>query len=181
VLQVDARGRLVDSGGNMPVDNFMPLSRRRWLGVLFVAAVVLLAAQFLLTMHSLGQLNAALLGRISSLSMDDFFLVTALAMLQVILLLVALAVAATSPDRALRRSKAVVTMIVVLVGLGIAASAIRPTAISPVQLQFIYSLHRAGQLRDVEIVEFVVSLMAVMLVLWPRRAEVGQSVSGDLR
>jgi hypothetical protein len=163
------------------VEKFRTLARRRWLGGLLVAAVVLLTAQFLLTMHGVAQLNAALLGRIKYLSMDDFFLVTALAMLQVILLLGAFAVAATSPDRALWRSKAVVMNTIVLVGLDIAALAIRPTAISPVELQFICSLHSAGQLRNVEIVEFVVSLIAVMLVLWPLRTEVGQSVSSGLR
>jgi hypothetical protein len=156
-------------------------SRRRWLHVLFVAAVVLVAAQFLLTVHGLGQLNAALLGRISRFSMGDFYLVMALEDLQLILLLAALAVAVTSPGRALRRSKAVAVMIVVLLGLDVVAEVIRPTAISPVGLQFVYSLHSAGHLRDVEIVEFVVSLIAMILVLRPRRAEVGQGVSGGLR
>src|ERR1039457_5740012 len=103
---------------------------------------------------------------------------SALEDLQLILLLVALAVAVTSPDRALRRSRAVVIVTVVLVGLDIAAQAIRPTAISPDQL--FYSLHSAGQLQDVEIAGFVVSLIAVLLVLRPRRAVVGQSVSGGL-
>ena len=163
--------------GNMPGASGQ-LSRRRWLGVLLLAAVALLASQFLLTVHGLGQLNAALVGRISHFSMGDFYVVTALEDLQLILLLVALAVAVTSPDRALRRSRAVVIVTVVLVGLDIAAQAIRPTAISPDQL--FYSLHSAGQLRDVEIAGFVVSLIAVMLVLRPRRAEVGQSVSGGL-
>jgi hypothetical protein len=152
------------------------LSRRRWLGVLLLAAVALLASQFLLTVHGLGQLNAALVGRISHFSMGDFHVVTALGDLQLILLLMALAVAVTSPDRALRRSRAVIIVTVVLVGLGIAALAVRPTAISPDQL--FYSLHSAGQLRDVEIAGFVVSLIAVMLVLWPRRLRLAGARQG---